>query len=527
MAYQVLSLKWRPTKFEDVIGQKHVSITLSNAIKLHRVAHAFTFSGPRGVGKTTTARILARKLNDIDRIEDSFDIVEMDAASNRGIDEIRNLNENVNYAPAHGKYKIYIIDEVHMLTKEAFNALLKTLEEPPEYMIFILCTTELHKMPTTIISRTQRFDFKLISLEQIRKHLQTILTSEKINFETECLNVIAEKADGSMRDALSILDQMICLCDNNLTIDIVKNVLGVVDKEKCLNILGLISKKDSSTILNDINDILNDGISIEDFIKSFNNYLRDLIIDLSINKKSNNNLIFDEMDLLRIMSLTLKFQSSMKNQQQPKIALDVLMLKLAFLDKTIDISEFILSNKENEIKHISENNIVDNVKNEYSISEKDVKSIPSEKKTSENKKVINNVADIKNNIKANEEILNSETEIKIDELIEKWNYVLKELGSLNSKTANFLSDSKIESFDGAVIGIKVNNISNFVFKGLAKNLDVIEESFFKVFKNKLKINLIEGKLNKKTENNNSSDKNEKEHPLFMDVLNKFEGEVLR
>ena len=527
MAYQVLSLKWRPKNFEDVIGQKHVSITLSNAIKLHRVAHAFTFSGPRGVGKTTTARILARKLNDIDKVEDSFDIVEMDAASNRGIDEIRNLNENVNYAPAHGKYKIYIIDEVHMLTKEAFNALLKTLEEPPEYMIFILCTTELHKMPTTIISRTQRFDFKLISEVEIKEHLQTILAEEKIKFEADCLNVIAEKADGSMRDALSILDQMICLCDNNLTIDIVKNVLGVVDKEKCLNILNLISKKDSSAILNDINNILNDGISIEDFIKSFNNFLRDLIIDVSINNKSNDKQLFDEMDLLRIMNLTLKFQSSMKNHQQPKIALDVLMLKLAFLDRTIDISEFITSSKENKTTTISEDNVIGDSKNKDSVRKEDVKKMSSEKKTSEFKQVLNNPPEVKKIIKKNEKKLNPETEIKIDKLIGKWNYVLKELGTMNSKATNFLSDSEIESFDGTVIEIKVNNISNFVFKGLKKNIDIIEKSFFNIFKTKFEIILKEGKLEKKIKNNHTSDKNEKEHPLFMDVLNKFEGEVLR
>ena len=159
MEYKVLSLKWRPMKFDQVVGQDHITQALSNAINLNRLAHAFTFSGPRGVGKTSTARILAKTINNITDLSQSIDVIEMDAASNRGIDEIRNLKESVNYAPAHGKYKIYIIDEVHMLTKEAFNALLKTLEEPPAYVIFILATTELHKMPETIVSRTQRYEF--------------------------------------------------------------------------------------------------------------------------------------------------------------------------------------------------------------------------------------------------------------------------------------------------------------------------------------------------------------------------------
>ena len=171
MGYKVLALKWRPQNFDQVIGQEHITQALSNAIKFDRISHAFTFSGPRGVGKTTTARILAKKLNDIEDINSSFDIIEMDAASNRGIDEIRSLRENVSLAPAHGKYKIYIIDEVHMLTKEAFNALLKTLEEPPEHTVFILATTDPHKMPATILSRTQRYDFRRLTINDIKKQI--------------------------------------------------------------------------------------------------------------------------------------------------------------------------------------------------------------------------------------------------------------------------------------------------------------------------------------------------------------------
>ena len=175
MTYKVLAIKWRPKKFDEIIGQEHITKSLKNAIKHNRISHAFTFSGPRGVGKTTTARILAMELNKVEDLSSSFDIIEMDAASNRGIDEIRSLRENVAISPAHGKYKIYIIDEVHMLTKEAFNALLKTLEEPPEHVVFILATTDPYKMPATILSRTQRYDFRRLSIQDIKKQLIIIL----------------------------------------------------------------------------------------------------------------------------------------------------------------------------------------------------------------------------------------------------------------------------------------------------------------------------------------------------------------
>ena len=273
MSYKILSLKWRPQKFSEIIGQNHISTALSNAIKLDRVAHAFIFSGPRGVGKTTTARVLAKTLNKVTQLSDSLDIIEMDAASNRGIDEIRLLRENVQYAPSEGKYKIYIIDEAHMLTKEAFNALIKTLEEPPAHVVFIFATTELHKMPATIISITQRYDFKRLTVPDMIKQMKFILKEENINYDLESLNKIAIKADGSMRDALSILDQIICICNNSISVDEVTSILGIVNEDSFFTILSSIGNRKSKEILECFNTILLSGVSIQNFVEGFNTFI--------------------------------------------------------------------------------------------------------------------------------------------------------------------------------------------------------------------------------------------------------------
>ena len=253
MGYLALYRKYRPKTFDEVVDQKHITQTLINQIATDKVGHAYLFCGSRGTGKTSTAKIFARAINCQTPINGSacggcesckamnsgnnLDILEIDAESNKGVDEIRELREQVKYPPVNGKYKVYIIDEVHMLTPSAFNALLKTLEEPPKYVVFVLATTEAHKIPATILSRCMRFDFKLVSTEEIAKLIGKILTDSNISYDEKAVQIIARAGDGSVRDALSIADMVISYSNGKLTYENVVKVVGSIEKEKLYNIV--------------------------------------------------------------------------------------------------------------------------------------------------------------------------------------------------------------------------------------------------------------------------------------------------
>jgi len=296
MTYEVLARKWRPQVFEDVIGQEHVTQTLINAVRTDRLAHAYVFSGPRGVGKTSVARILAKALNceqgepaipcnkcvSCMEITDgsSGDVQEIDGASNRGIDDIRELRENVKYMPASSKYRIYIVDEVHMLTIPAFNALLKTLEEPPPHVKFIFATTESHKMPVTILSRCQRFDFKRIPLGEIVSHLERITKEEDIEISSSSMALIAKEAEGSMRDAESLLDQVVSFTGQKVEDKYVMEILGIIDRGIVFEASAAIIEGSSKKCLEIVERIYNYGYDIKEFYRSLMDQIRNLLISL-------------------------------------------------------------------------------------------------------------------------------------------------------------------------------------------------------------------------------------------------------
>jgi len=372
MSFQVSARAWRPQKFSEVVGQEHITTTLKNSIKNDRIAHAFLFAGPRGVGKTTTARIFAKTLNCLNPVDfepcnecemclsiknsQLMDIIEIDGASNRGIDEIRTLRDSVKYQPTKGKYKVYIIDEVHMLTKESFNAFLKTLEEPPAHTIFIFATTDVHKVPLTIISRCQRFDFRRIQLDTIKEQLLKIANDEKfkIDIDDKTLTIIAKKADGALRDAESLFDQVVAFCGQKIDSATVSKMLNLIDEDIYFTISDAILTKNFQSVFDVSKTIYDNGWNYIDFMDGLVEHFRNII---SVVVTKSTDLIetaevykeryiqygskFSEGDLLRALNYLTKFQQDIRTSQNQKVKLEIALCLLVGLEKSSTISEIL------------------------------------------------------------------------------------------------------------------------------------------------------------------------------------------
>ena len=371
MSYVVLARKWRPQRFEDVVGQPHVVQTLTNAISAERIAHAYLFSGARGIGKTSVARILAKALNcaqgpspsPCNQCESckeitksaSIDVFEIDGASNRGIDEIRELRENVRYLPAKSSYKIYIIDEVHMLTAPAFNALLKTLEEPPPHVIFIFATTEVHRVPITITSRCQLFDFRRIPAAEIMDHLRHIAQEEHIQISDVSLRVLAREAEGSMRDAQSLLEQMIAFSGKTISDEDLLEVLGVIDHQELFSTASAIIEGDAVRCLETIERLYLHGHDLRRFCQELAEHFRNLLVmKMSIEPQKLVDLTDAELTELKeqadkVSSSTLqqffhfllKGEEEIRRSSNPKLVLEMSLLRLTELPKVMDMDEVI------------------------------------------------------------------------------------------------------------------------------------------------------------------------------------------
>ncbi|WP_304341656.1 DNA polymerase III subunit gamma/tau [Metaclostridioides mangenotii] len=385
--HKALYRTYRPQTFDDMVGQRHVIKTLKNQIKNDNIGHAYLFSGTRGTGKTSTAKIFARAVNCLNSVDqepcnkcetcesilndNTMDTIEIDAASNNSVDDIRELRESVKYSPTNCKYKVYIIDEVHMLSQGAFNALLKTLEEPPSYVIFILATTEPHKIPATILSRCQRFDFKRVTVDEIVKRMQEICAEENIEAEEKALNLIATNSQGALRDALSILDQCMSFGEDKITYDDVVELMGTVNIDQLFDLSQYIIDQDIKKSLQSLNEFISWGKDIRNLINDLISHFRNIMVckvskdmeDILSLPEDTIEKIFEQSEgveinsLIRILNVLSETQDSIKSSSNPRVMVEVAVMKIA---QPIfeDSKEALLDRIENLEKIIESGNLI-------------------------------------------------------------------------------------------------------------------------------------------------------------------------
>ncbi|MEC9274475.1 MAG: DNA polymerase III subunit gamma/tau [Candidatus Neomarinimicrobiota bacterium] len=554
MSYKVLSLKYRPQNFLEVVGQEHVTQTLVNAFKKDRVGQGYIFTGPRGVGKTTTARILAKGLNCKDSKDGNpcnkcnicheiteyrnLDVLEIDGASNRGIEEIRNLRELIKFTPMNALYKIFIIDEVHMLTNQAFNALLRTLEEPPPHGKFIMCTTDIHKVPDTIISRCQRFDFNRISINDIKESINSVLKKEKLDSDVESIEAIATKSEGSMRDALSILDQVIAFSDSKINFKDVEKILGLVSSEVYFQLTDSIKDKNAELLLEALTEIRNGGIPVNDVVKGLNVHIRNLmyaslndgvnVLDISDdlkNKYIESSKLWDLRDLLRITEVINDLEININRSNQPYIMFEITTFKLLEMDQTIFIEELLNKSFTPTGDGQKKNELTDDDKVEKKVN----KSIEVDKKESD--ELNENLEDSVNTNKENED-LEDNLKIDIDYVKNKWSEIVTAVTDFRTSIGIVMEHSMPIEVEKSILKVGVHNQPKFSLDLLNNNKQVIEEIIIKQLDKKVAIDFsdIQGEddsieINEKPLIDN---KNKYENSDAMDsVIELFDGEILR
>ncbi|MDD5073363.1 MAG: DNA polymerase III subunit gamma/tau [Candidatus Omnitrophica bacterium] len=548
MSYIVFARKWRPKDFDSVLGQEHVTTTLRNAIAQNRVAHAYIFSGPRGVGKTTTARIFAMALNckngptkepcgACDSCKEisngtNLDVIEIDGASNRGIDEVRALRENIKFAPTRGKYKVYIIDEVHMLTEEAFNALLKTLEEPPAHAIFIFATTRPYKVPSTILSRCQRFDFKRLTVNEITGKLKEIAKSEKLEIEEEALYTVARAAEGAMRDAESMLDQLVSFCGKKIDAESATAVSGTVGHEVLFDFTEKVINKDTAGILKLVDSVIASGKDIPQFVNSLVVHFRNILIArtsddpeglidlpkemigrLAVQAKS-----FSNETLLYILTVLMGAQDSVRRAISQRIPLELAAIRLTRRDDLVSLTSMLDRIEQLEKKLGS------------GAGKPESKAAPQPQH--KNEKISEPAKDAEKKEHFDVEVEVEATGLSFERICEVWPNLLREILSKKMSLALFLQPGQPLKLQDSVLTIAFSREHVFHKEALETNGNrkMIENALSGILKHNVRIDMkVVEALEKKVsvEDLLQEERQEETHEVVKSALEIFGGNLKR
>ena len=517
MNYKVISRKYRPQNFNEIIGQDHICTTLQNALKSGRIAHAYLFTGSRGIGKTSTARILAKALNCLNPQDynpcnvcqncveitnsRSLDVIEIDGASNRGIDQVRELRENVKYPPSNSKYRIFIIDEVHMLTREAFNALLKTLEEPPPHVVFIFATTEPLKVPPTIISRCQRYDFHRIPVREIVGQLKKIAESENLTVSDDILTLLAKKSEGAMRDAESLLEQVVSFSSEKVNLNSVQKLLGLTDYEYYFTISNQVFEHDLNALIKSAEEVFNNGVNISEFLIGLSEHFRNLLItaivksaaDLDLPDSLKNHYQEEAQrwsvnDLMRLLKLVGEAQAGLKAAMNQRTHLEFALLRMGAMEKTVTIQSILQNIDARQSGGIGQIKPVAQTMDFFSTKPVVPKAVPHP----DSNVIKEKVSDSYIPEKKSEPISKSFDGLVTFEAIQsQWSTIILKLEESNLSLAEFLKVSKPMQLNGNVLDLGFTSEQDFARKNVAKRAPTIEQILIGFFHKPIKIRCIQ------------------------------------
>jgi len=570
MSYLVLARKYRPMFFDDVVGQEHVSKTLQNAIEQNRIANAYLFCGPRGVGKTTVARILSKALNcdngptirpcnecsscvEVNESR-SLDVLEIDGASNRGIDEVRNLRESLRYSPNPGKYRIYIIDEVHMLTNEAFNALLKTLEEPPESVLFIFATTEPHKVPATILSRCQRFDFKRITSKRIMTQLSELCQAENITIDAESLRLIANKSDGSMRDSESILDQIIAFAGNEINAKDTADLLGIIGQALFFQATDLIKTGNVQGGIELVQLVFSEGYDFNEFLIGLSEHLRNFLVAKST--RSSDTLAvaeehaqrylaeadeFQVEDLLRLIKIASDTENLIRRSSNARLHLEVAMIKMIKMTKSVQLADLLSQFEEAKKKSSLAPDALSPAKQIVESApapQPPVRSLPNIPSAySQNTENEEQTRAVKSDpVVAEADDQPSAPALDLAAIEEKWVQVVEAVKKKRIALGSLLVEGWPTRIEGVNLELAFASNNGFHISSVERQATVVEEAIQEVYGVRLKLRCVRtqkeklasvrkmpGRVDKRTE----FAKLAKENDLVKEIVDKFDAEFVK